>query len=71
MILAGMGAGGKSVQTPDPMRHTILDKEVQGAVRNRGLGAEAFGGQPLQHLISAKGAMRLKQDFKCPAAHRC
>lgn len=66
MVLARMQAGGEGVQPLQPVRQTVLHQELQRPIRNRGLAPEAFGRQPVQHLIGAHRAMRLEQDLERP-----
>ena len=68
MCLARMHAGGKGVQALDPVCETLLDKEIQRAIGDGGLIAEALGGKAGQHVISAKRLVFLQQDFQHTAA---
>ncbi len=70
MRLARMQAGGKSVQAADAVGKAVFFQEFQRAVGHGRLIAKAFGRQPRQHIIGPHGAVRLKQDFQHPAAHR-
>lgn len=71
MIFAGLGAGGKGVETPNSMNKPLIHKEIKRAVGDRRLLAEPFGGQAFQHLICAHGLMRFEQNFQGAPTHRC
>lgn len=69
MGLAGVHAGGEGVQAADAMGKPLFFKEVQRAIGDGGLIAEAFGGKAGQHVIGPHRPMRLKQYLKRAAAH--
>ncbi len=70
MRLARMHAGGKGIQAADAMGEPVLHQKIQRAIGHRGLIAEPFGRQPLQHIIGPQRAVFLQQDFQHPATHR-
>jgi len=70
MRLSGMHAGGKGVQPAHAMGKALIDKEFQRAISHRRLIAEAFGRQPLQHVIGPQRLVVLQQDFQHPPSHR-
>lgn len=69
MHLTRMHAGGKGVQAADAVGKPLFLKEFKGAVGNRGLVAEALGGQTLQHVIGPHGTMRLGQYLQHAATY--
>jgi hypothetical protein len=69
MRLAGVHAGGKGVQTVDTVDKALFDKEIKRTVGHGGLVAETIFGQPLQHIICAKGVVGFEQDLQHAAAH--
>lgn len=71
MVVAGVQAGGKSVQPLQPVRQPVFDQKFQRAIGDRRLAAEPFGRKAVQNLVSAHRTVRFQQDFKCAAAHRC
>lgn len=71
MRLARMHAGGKGVQAADAMGQPVLHQKIQRAIGHRGLVAEPFRRQPLQHVIGPQRAVLFQQDFQNPAAHWC
>jgi hypothetical protein len=70
MRSAGAHAGGKGIEPPDAMRETVIDQELQRAVGDRRLIAEAAFGKLFQNLVGAHRPMRRQQDLQCPAPHR-
>ena len=70
MGFAGMHAGGKGVQAADAVDKALLFQKFQRAIGDRRLVAKTFGGEAVQQLIGAKGAVCLQQDLQHPAPHR-
>jgi zinc transport system substrate-binding protein len=68
--LAGVHTGGKGIQALDAVGKALLCQEFQRAIGDGGLVAKPLGGEALQHLISAKGAVAFEQDLERAAAHR-
>lgn len=68
--MARMQAGGKGVQPLQPMRKPVFHQEFKGTIGDGRLAAKAFGGQAVQHLVCAHGAVRFQQDFQRPPPHR-
>ncbi len=65
-----MHARRKGIEPADAMGEAVLDQEIQRAIGNRRLCAEALGRKPIQHIIRAQRAMLFKKDFQHAAAHR-
>ena len=70
MRLARVHAGGEGVQPADAVGKPLFHKELQRAIGDRRLVAEAVGGQPVQHVIGPQRAVCLQQDLQRAAAHR-
>jgi zinc transport system substrate-binding protein len=64
MGLAGMHAGGKGIETADPVGKALFLQKLQRAVGDGGLIAEPFGRKPRQNVISPQRLMCLQQDFQ-------
>ena len=67
---ARVAAGGEGVEPADPVGEPVFGKKVERPVGDRRLVAEAFGGQPVQHLVGAERAVVFKQKFQDTAADR-
>ncbi len=70
MRFARMHAGGKCVQSADPMGQPVLHQKIQRAISHRRLVPEPLGGKPLQHVIGTQRAMFFQKDLQHPKADR-
>ena len=70
MRRARAGTGDEGVQTLDPMREAVGDKEFKRPVGDRRLRAEPLFPQPVEHIIGSKRPVFSQEDFEHPFAHR-
>jgi len=65
-----MGAGDEGVEAFDLVREAVGDEEFERPVGNGGLRAEPGIAQSVKHLVGAKRAVLLQEDFKRLASDR-
>lgn len=70
MALARVGAGEPGVQALDLVNEPLGLEEIQRAVGNRRLRAEALFRELTKDVIGTQGAVFLQQDFQRAATHR-